>query len=107
MTRAPQRKHVKAQTSRHHPVLPAPDQLSDASKSDRELNEKDATELELEKLVFGDDEGFREGLKSYGQNAGLSESSEEEEEKEEEENPGALGEEEGDLEGVHDEDVCT
>lgn len=27
--------------------------------------EKDATEIELEKLVFGDDSGFHEGLKSY------------------------------------------
>ncbi|KAL9110905.1 MAG: hypothetical protein Q9187_007993, partial [Circinaria calcarea] len=102
MTRASERKHIKAQASRHHPVSPAPDQLSDASKPDREIIEKDATELQLEKLVFGDDEGFREGLKSYRQDAGLPESSEEEGV---EENPGALGEEDQDLEGVHDEDL--
>ena len=31
--------------------------------------EKDETELQLEKLVFGDNEGFREGLKSFRQDS--------------------------------------
>ena len=32
---------------------------------DEDPIEKDKTEIELEKLVFGDDSGFHEGLKSY------------------------------------------
>ena len=32
---------------------------------DQDPVEKDKTEIELEKLVFGDDSGFHEGLKSY------------------------------------------
>ena len=32
---------------------------------DEDPIEKDKTEVELEKLVFGDDSGFHEGLKSY------------------------------------------
>lgn len=40
---------------------------SDAAyKSDVSM-EKDETERELEKLVFGDDAGFHEGLKLHGQ----------------------------------------
>ena len=43
------------------------DELSDGDRAseDGEAMEKDETELELEKLVFGDDAGFREGLKQY------------------------------------------
>ncbi|KAK4909741.1 hypothetical protein LTR28_000141 [Elasticomyces elasticus] len=33
--------------------------------SDVEIQEPDATELELERLVFGDSEGFREGIKNF------------------------------------------
>ncbi|KAK4991924.1 U3 snoRNP protein [Elasticomyces elasticus] len=33
--------------------------------SDVEMQEPDATELELERLVFGDSEGFREGIKNF------------------------------------------
>ena len=36
---------------------------------DTDVMEKDETELELEKLVFGDNEGFREGLKSFRQDS--------------------------------------
>ena len=32
---------------------------------DEDPIEKDKTEVELEKLIFGDDSGFHEGLKSY------------------------------------------
>ena len=43
------------------------DELSDPfdASEDGHSVEKDNTELELEKLVFGDDVGFREGLRSY------------------------------------------
>lgn len=104
MTRAPKRKDVNAQETRQQPTLTTHDELSNASDSDQEIIKKDATELELEKLVFGDDAGFREGLRSYRQDAGISEFSEEEEEAEVE--IGGIGEEE-DLEGVQDADVCT
>lgn len=100
MARAPKRKDVKVQESRQQPTPLIHDELSNASDSDKEIIEKDATELELEKLVFGDDAGFREGLRSYRQDAEISESSEEEEEAE----VGIGGE---DLEGVQDADVCT
>ena len=44
---------------------------SGASESDSDdPMEKDETELELEKLVFGDDAGFQEGLKSYRTDVG-------------------------------------
>ncbi|KZF22420.1 putative small nucleolar ribonucleo protein complex subunit [Xylona heveae TC161] len=36
-----------------------------AGRSDDEMPEKDSTEAELEKLVFGDESGFLEGLKSH------------------------------------------
>ena len=106
MARGPKRKDLKFQEARQQPTSPTQDELSNASDSDQPIIEKDATELELEKLVFGDDAGFREGLKSYTQAAGISESSEEEGEGEEEgAGIGDVGEEE-DLEGVHDADVC-
>ncbi|KAI9769045.1 MAG: hypothetical protein M1839_003808 [Geoglossum umbratile] len=34
---------------------------------DSDASEKDATEIELEKLVFGDESGFREGIRSHKQ----------------------------------------
>ena len=41
-------------------------QLEVASSEDENVDlEKDATEEELEKLVFGDSIGFREGIKSF------------------------------------------
>ena len=57
---------------------------------------KDKTELELEKLVFGDGIGFHEGLKPHGQRAAPASQ------------PGEQDrlEEEG-LEEIDDADVCT
>ena len=64
--------------------------------------EKDATELELERLIFGDDDGFYEGLRSHNVAANIGDST-------------FLGVTDGldrtvdgedvDLEGVRDEDV--
>ena len=65
--------------------------------------EKDATEVELEKLLFGDDGGFYESLRSHkdtanvGGSAFLSDTREVDH---------AVDRRHGDLEGVHDEDVC-
>ena len=56
---------------------------------------KDKTELELEKLVFGDEIGFHEGLKPHGQRAPPASQPSEQ---------GRL-EEEG-LEDIDDADVC-
>ncbi|MCJ1384781.1 hypothetical protein MMC17_007899 [Xylographa soralifera] len=52
---------------RQQPTPPTQDELSDGydASGNGEAMEKDETELELEKLVFGDDAGFREGLKLY------------------------------------------
>ena len=61
-----------------------------------ELVGKDKTELELEKLVFGDEVGFHEGLNLHGQRAA----------------PGSQPTEQGQLqeeglEEIDDADVCT
>ncbi|MCJ1395192.1 hypothetical protein MMC18_008075 [Xylographa bjoerkii] len=52
---------------RQQPTPSTQDELSDGDgpSNHGEAMEKDETELELEKLVFGDDAGFREGLKLY------------------------------------------
>ncbi|MCJ1419614.1 hypothetical protein MMC32_005969 [Xylographa parallela] len=52
---------------RQQPTPPTQDEFSDdyRASDEGETMEKDETELELEKLVFGDDAGFREGLKLY------------------------------------------
>ena len=65
--------------------------------------EKDETEVELEKLVFGDDSGFLEGLKSYRQE--LAGPGFEQLEGSEDGNHG-VGEDEG-LEGIADADVIS
>ena len=61
-----------------------------------EMVRKDKTELELEKLVFGDQTGFHEGLRLQGQRAALTTQPAEQ---------GRL-QEEG-LEDIDDADVCT
>jgi hypothetical protein len=49
------------------PTPPTQDELSDSFDAMEEdtLPEKDSTELELEKLVFGDEKGFFDGLKAH------------------------------------------
>jgi len=61
--------------------------------------EKDDTEEELERLVFGDSIGFREGIKSFAQESALVAGSEEEEESPDEEA-------QDELQNVADADVC-
>ena len=57
---------------------------------------KDKTELELEKLVFGDEIGFHEGLKPHGHRAAPTSQ------------PGGQDRlEEKGLEEIDDADVCT
>ena len=67
-----------------------------------ELMGRDETEVELEKLVFGDDSGFYEGLKSYSEAdtefRGLVDGKRQRAR-------GALEKEE--LENLDDADVCT
>ncbi|MCJ1474102.1 hypothetical protein MMC13_002760 [Lambiella insularis] len=67
----------KKAASRQQPTPTTQDELSDQRSGGSENGntmEKDQTELELEKLVFGDDDGFREGLKLYRhENAGSAE----------------------------------
>jgi U3 small nucleolar RNA-associated protein 18 len=55
--------------------------------------EKDEAEEELERLVFGDSEGFREGLKDFKLN-------------DEDAEEGEDGDAQGGLEGLDDADVC-
>ncbi|KAB2580056.1 Small nucleolar ribonucleoprotein complex subunit [Lasiodiplodia theobromae] len=53
---------------------------SDASASDDDVDmQKDATEEELERLVFGDRTGFRDGVKNFGRQGELVVADEEEE----------------------------
>lgn len=69
-----------------------------------DLKDKDATELELEKLVFGDELGFYDGLKSTI-NAAVPETGKDAEFSED--NDAADGLSEEGLEGVDDADVRT
>lgn len=81
------------------PTPPTQDDSSDSYngfESDDPAAKSD-TELELEKLVFGDDAGFKEGLRSYKRDrAVLSPESDEEH----------LRGEVEDLGGLDDADVC-
>ena len=69
-------------------------------KTPEPINQKDDEELQLERLVFGDDEGFRAALKTYDSddfNGGGQSSSDDDEEIEPE--PGE------DLDAIADDDV--
>ena len=64
--------------------------------------EKDETEIELEKLVFGDESGFYEGLRSYnGANDDLRDLVDGDQQHAQDDL------EEGNLEGLDDADVCN
>ena len=76
---------------------------SDGNSSDP--MEKDEVEEELERLVFGDEDGFKRGLKLQPQH-GLESASEEEEERGREIVEGDDSVDEG-LEGVDDADVSV
>ncbi|MCJ1316377.1 hypothetical protein MMC15_001698 [Xylographa vitiligo] len=67
MPESQNKKGKKKAIIRQQPTPPTQDELSDGYGvlEDGGPMEKDETELELEKLVFGDDAGFREGLKLY------------------------------------------
>jgi hypothetical protein len=56
-----------SKSTRESTILTDPEPESDADDvSSPDLNAKDVTEEELEKLVFGDDAGFRSALRSHG-----------------------------------------
>jgi hypothetical protein len=76
----------------------------DVLSSEESEEEKDETELELEKLVFGDDAGFREALKSQaGEELDSSDGDSSDRD------GGDIGEEadEAGLDGIEDEAVRT
>jgi hypothetical protein len=83
---------------------------SKASKSASSATEdagppKDQQELELEKLVFGDEEGFEEGLRDY--NEQLNDAFPPDETTlEEGEQDGGLESDEGGMDGLDDAAVC-
>ena len=60
-------KNRQSKVSAQQPTPPAQDELSDSYSGfeSRDSLEKDETELELEKAVFGDAAGFQDGLTSY------------------------------------------
>ena len=76
-----------------------PDEV--ASDFSDEAVEKDETEIELEKLVFGDDSGFHEGLISYTDDSNGLRSLMDGESQED-----RNGLEKANLEGLDDADVC-
>ena len=103
MTRVRSRKLAKNAEAIQQPTPPTQDDFSDVEDrldSDDPM-EKDETEVELEKLVFGDDAGFLEGIKSHRQEGARLDF----EQLEEGEDVDAdVGEDEA-LEGIADADV--
>lgn len=103
---------VKSTSSRSALVAFASDddELSFNDTGSESSLEKDETELELEKYVFGDEAGFQEGIDAHGRSSYATGSGGEEEEEEEEEDHlrnDQPEEEEAGIEGVDDGDVCT
>lgn len=68
--------------------------------------EKDATEAELEKLVFGNDAGFREGIKSHIRETQHFDLDHDDQEEDIERDEGK-GESDEDLEALDDSEVCV
>ena len=94
--------HRKQSLSREEiPAQNGPAFLRDSVQT---VIERDKVELELEKLVFGDEVGFREGLKSYRHGYEPSISSENSENDQQEPSSEKAGELE-DIEVVDDADV--
>lgn len=94
-------------TNPHQPVQRLKPKISDEVVDDLEGSDsdevmgKDGTEMELEKLVFGDKSGFHGGLKSYNHlNDAIRNSVVVDQLKRQD------GLEEGNLEGLDDADVC-
>lgn len=103
MSNSRQSKIMKKAEIRQQPPSPTQDELFSGfndSEIDRETK-KDQTELELEKLVFGDDAGFREGLQSFGDDTPYSY----EDGSERDVIPTEADTEEKDLDAVDDADV--
>ncbi|TKA76727.1 hypothetical protein B0A49_01172 [Cryomyces minteri] len=100
MARQRTRKHVGQKVPVQRPTPSTQDETELASEAESQSDvemEKDATEAELEKLVFGDSAGFREGIRSFDlgdeRASGESSASGEEETKDDE------------LEGIQDDDL--
>lgn len=68
-------------------------------------SEKDKTELELEKLVFGDEAGFQEGISTYERKYYTAEH--DLVVRDENSDEYQVGQDQEGLEGVDDADVCT
>ena len=97
---ARQRSRIKAQ-------LPLQPEERNHDGSGDDASEKDATETELEKLVFGDKSGFREGIRShkrYSSELTFEDNDNPEDEPYASEDERASGDDKG-LEGVDDADV--
>lgn len=68
MTRLRSRKPAETAAATQQPAPLTQDDFTDVEENlDKDDSmEKDETEVELEKLVFGDDAGFLKGLQSHG-----------------------------------------
>ena len=106
MARTVNKKKAKVKEPPQQSKASVHDRLAFAVDSEQAVIEKDEAELELEKLVFGDDVGFREGLKSYNHDDGSPISSEVLEEDQQGPNDENSTDGEG-LEGIDDADVSN
>lgn len=98
---------VKAKSSKSVLISPTSDDSDssfDGINSEDSL-EKDKTELELEKFVFGDEVGFQQALDTHGRSSHTGELGGEEED--DQLINGQFEEEEAGIEGVDDADVRT
>lgn len=86
------------------PTNPTQDEFDDDFEGfNSDLQDKSETEIELEKLVFGDEKGFRDSLKIHRKHGSAQCSSVAEGNQAE----GPEGLEDGEIEGLDDADVRT
>lgn len=105
MPRERSRRSSRKSQNAEQPSRPAPNDPDDdhMDGNGNDPMEKDEVEEELERLVFGDEDGFKRGLELHTQQ-GLEEASEKDEEQGPQTLNGDESQEEG-LEGVDDADV--
>lgn len=82
------------------------DMDEDAESDAKDVPEKDETEKKLERMLFGDDEGFMGALKSQQERADAMQLTLHSDEESESANEVSQGEDGEDMENMADADVC-
>lgn len=82
------------------------DMDEDVESDEEDVPEKDETEKKLERMLFGDDEGFMGALKSQQERADAMQLTLHSDDESESAQEGAEGEDEEDMENMADADVC-